>query len=748
VIRRKIGIDANVPLLPDGSISPRVADPNIIADTGAKWVRINFVLGPWESPTDPEWVQAYDRIIGGLVDKGLEIYGLIGCEAVHDPPGDMFRYHENDTPAETAAAAHAWIDHYVENFAFIVEHFRNKVRVYESFNEPDDWHGWQPRPDLPNPHWIHPYWFATMLEKIFEEIRKRRGYSDIKLVSGPLQGLEINRNESPKRYLDQTYEIGKTLFGWQQGSFPFDGVGYHIYVKEGFEEDPEEAARAVQETYKSYLDGIWSVITKHEGEDTDKRLYVSEFGWRSIDGNWEEHEELQAKKLETAVKILRSDPRIGVAIWFCLQDFDVPHKSYGLYKSTGLGPEDRKVPAYSAFQRLCREETALYPLTLRIPTVEEVLGAIGLPKWDMFKALQLMEEKYGPLKELTPGEYSVILPRRPLWGKGFWIWKLERCEGGNPQAIAEKAKSAGLAHILVKIADGSSPYNGDIWPLVDTLRAAGIGVWGWQYTYGTDPGPKEEAEFAVSRVRQFGLDGFVIDAEVEYKGHPERATEYMNALRDGLPDIPIALSSFYLPDYHPEFPWREFLDKCDLSMPQVYWYTRDPIEALEKSLAQHGRFGKPIFPTGAAYRMTDTSATPNQIQRFLEKAWDEGLPGVSFWSWQHATADMWEVIKEFAWAIGGRTAIHSHDIQRAYKTIAELRDQLSAKSSELEEMKRAYAQLERLSNERIAQLEEQFKATKAKLEETEQALAELQAKLSRLSWLANLWRLFRRGEDR
>lgn len=737
MIHRKTGIDASVPINPDGSISPCVADPSIIANTGAHWARINFVLGAWTSPTDPGWIRAYDRIVGGLVDKGVEIYGLIGCEAVHEPPGDMLRYDESATPAETARAAHAWIEQYVENFVAIVERFRRKVKLYESFNEPDDWHGWEPKPDLPHPHWVHPYWFATMLEKIFEEVRRKRGYSDIKLVSGPLQGLEINRNELPKRYLDQAYQIGKTIFGWRPGSFPFDGVGYHLYVKEDWTETEE----AIRETYETYLDGMWSVITKHEGKETDKKLYVSEFGWRSIDANLAEHEEFQARNLEAALEILRSDPRVGIAIWFCLQDFDVPLKSYGLYKSTGLELEDRKMPTYKTFKRNCREELAFYPLTFRIPTVEEALTAIGLGEWDIPGALELIEEKYGPTEELTPGEYSIVFPRRPLWGKGFWIWKLDQCEGGEPAAIADKAKSAGLAHVLVKIADGSRPYNGDLWPLVEALRTAGIGVWGWQYTYGTDPGPKEEAEFAASRVRQFGLDGFAIDAEREYKGHPSRATEYANALRAGLPNLPIALSSFYLPDNHPDFPWQEFLAKCDLNMPQVYWYSRDPVEALKKSLAQNSRFGKPIFPTGAAYRMTDTSPTPSQIRGFMEKVQAEGLSGVNFWSWQHATSEMWEAIKEFAWAV------ERAEIQRAYEMIAELRDQLNAKSNELEGLRRAYAEFEEGYNEAISQLQERLAASKTELEDARETIGKLQSRLAKLGWLADLGRLFRRGEE-
>ncbi|MBI4277413.1 MAG: hypothetical protein HY660_03065 [Armatimonadetes bacterium] len=231
-------------------------------------------------------------------------------------------------------------------------------------------------------------------------------------------------------------------------------------------------------------------------------------------------------------------------------------------------------------------------------------------------------------------------------GKGMWIWQIRRCEGGAPQAIADRARAAGLTHAVVKIADGRSPFNGDLQSHVAALRAAGLKVWGWQYTYGAHP--EEEAEAAASRVTSLGLDGFAVDAEVEYKGNPQAARAYMRRLRALLPGHALALSSYYLPDYHPTFPWSDFMERCDFCWPQVYWYSRDPVESLERSMAQNARFGKGILPTGAAY---PEAANAAQIRRFLEAARSMGLDGVNFWSWEHARWEMWEVIAGFAWPV-------------------------------------------------------------------------------------------------
>ena len=107
-----------------------------------------------------------------------------------------------------------------------------------------------------------------------------------------------------------------------------------------------------------------------------------------------------------------------------------------------------------------------------------------------------------------------------LQGKGFFIWKIRSCENGDANAIASLAQAAQMSHILVKIADTIYSYNLDsgvdkIPPLVQSLRARNIQVWGWHYVKGDNP--IGEANKAIERVHQLNLDGYVIDAEAEYK---------------------------------------------------------------------------------------------------------------------------------------------------------------------------------------------------------------------------------------
>ncbi len=109
-----------------------------------------------------------------------------------------------------------------------------------------------------------------------------------------------------------------------------------------------------------------------------------------------------------------------------------------------------------------------------------------------------------------------------------------------------------------------------------------------------------KARMAVNRTRELDLDGFVVDAEIEYKekGRAVAARRYMEAVRSGLGDMQIALSTFRFPRLHHELPFEEFLNYCDFSMPQVYHEKASNVEEqLEKSVEQYLNLkpARPVF---------------------------------------------------------------------------------------------------------------------------------------------------------
>lgn len=248
-----------------------------------------------------------------------------------------------------------------------------------------------------------------------------------------------------------------------------------------------------------------------------------------------------------------------------------------------------------------------------------------------------------------------------LKGKGFYIWKIPSCENGNPEAIALTAYKAGLSHVLIKIANGVYDYNYDtstkedlIAPVAEALHKRNIKVLGWHYVFGDLP--KDEAKAAIRQINRLPLDGYVIDAESEYKGKYTPCRIFMQELRNALPNYPVALSSFRYPKYHMDLPWKDFLSHCDLNMPQVYWeQSHNPGYQLERSQDEFKTAVspfRPIIPTGAAYCAGGWCPSSNELTELMEKAIALKMSAVNFWSWDYCRQKLphlWKTIAAFNW---------------------------------------------------------------------------------------------------
>lgn len=352
----KYGLNCGAPIdAQTGTISP-TTNGALLADTGARWIRVNFILGPWDSPTDPtlrgsqnlSWFATYDRIINDMRDHGLLIYGLIGHESV--------KGHGRAT-----LNTESFVQDYTANFVAIVDHFKDRVQIFESFNEPNDWAGGTSSQ-------VEPRWFARYLESIYRAIKIDNNrlndpvWQNITLVSGP---LFTHFHDTGANYFTQTWQAGKNQLEWDTirsitGSYPFDGVGIHIYVAEGNEPDNELTSLT-----KRNLDAMYNSLVSLEGAGTQKKFYNSEFGWTTDYVS----EAVQAHKLNVAYDYYESDARIAHAYWFTFMDF--PGGAYGLYRYNNLTPSGRK-PSYEVYRTRAlagREED------------DAQLGALSIPVW-------------------------------------------------------------------------------------------------------------------------------------------------------------------------------------------------------------------------------------------------------------------------------------------------------------------------------------------------------------------------------
>jgi hypothetical protein len=264
-----------------------------------------------------------------------------------------------------------------------------------------------------------------------------------------------------------------------------------------------------------------------------------------------------------------------------------------------------------------------------------------------------------------------------LQGKGFFIRSLPECEGGEPDSILAISKAAGLSHVLIKIADGGQPFGVDatseidtVTPVVQALHTAGISVWGWHPVYGSNP--SAEAATAIARTQALELDGYVVEAKEAYcrPGMSEAAQEFMSAVRAKL-KIPIALSSYRFPNYHPELPWSTFLEFCDLHMPQVFWeQSQEAGTQLRESRRQCDSLptARPFVPTGPAYATSVWSPTAEEILDFLNTAKAMACPAVNFFNWDTCRQNLphlWKTAADFSWPTQGKTTAQPVTISSA-----------------------------------------------------------------------------------
>jgi len=288
-----------------------VVDATPVVDPlGVGWVRINFRLDAWTSPTEPGWFEAYDQVVDAFVARGYQIYGLLNDEAVA-------------TSAPHGSAT--WIADFVANAVAIVDHFKDRVRVYEVINEPNDFAGGSSSR-------FTTAQYARILQDTYLAVKHDAGHIadrcwQVQLVSGALFSFD---GVAAADYLADAYAIGRNQLAWDYthevtGSYPLDGIGYHMYVAQGSDSSLDDVATAMQQN----LGAVWDVVTANEGAATPKQLWVSEYGFRAnLVGDAG-----QADRLATGIDTMRDFGHVALGIYFNLQDF--PDNAWGVYDDAG-----------------------------------------------------------------------------------------------------------------------------------------------------------------------------------------------------------------------------------------------------------------------------------------------------------------------------------------------------------------------------------------------------------------------------
>jgi len=282
----------------------------------------------------------------------------------------------------------------------------------------------------------------------------------------------------------------------------------------------------------------------------------------------------------------------------------------------------------------------------------------------------------------------------PIQAKGMWIWKLWTANNGDLNAAISKLKSIGVTWVVVKMGDSDSFYNGsgkslNSWAsayggmdsVVSTFHKNGIKMLGYQYVYGVPQYGNgiSEADVANMILSVSGIDGLVVDAEIQYDTLSTRvaaAQSYMDSIVAHHPSSFVALTSWARVASHSTFPWVTFLSRLSLNMPQTYWAARPTTPATEltrmssdftsytQTWVNQGNSGasKPIFPLGQAeYFGYSNDVQPGDIANFCSLSRSTyGYQGVSLWEYTEiASSFVWDEYAA-AWAITSvydRTAV-------------------------------------------------------------------------------------------
>lgn len=213
----------------------------------------------------------------------------------------------------------------------------------------------------------------------------------------------------------------------------------------------------------------------------------------------------------------------------------------------------------------------------------------------------------------------------PFLGKSLWIWYVNRFNNGDLPSIVAECHRLNVTGVWIKAHDG-----GNVWPqfaqAVGPLKDAGLAVGAWGFCYGN--APEAEGQAALAAI-QAGAQGYIADAEGAYEtpAKAPAARTFVEMVAGG--GVPTGLSSFFVPSYHPAFPFQAFLDGMDYGVPQVYWSEAGwPVSsAFETALREWSAFGKTVIPSGQAYG----GSTTQGIITFGNLAVAANLPGITFY---------------------------------------------------------------------------------------------------------------------
>lgn len=253
-------------------------------------------------------------------------------------------------------------------------------------------------------------------------------------------------------------------------------------------------------------------------------------------------------------------------------------------------------------------------------------------------------------------------------GRNIFVIDLQKVLGNaSAAAFAKTCNDAHMSGVWIRVGRGPAPDPNLSAPrLRDVQRAltdAGIALWGWHVPIckNTDDAARE-ASRVLDWLDQARLGGIVVNAGRAGAGPgceagPNEASVYATALASGLRrrNCGVAFSSHDQPALHRDLPFRSFLDQIADICPQIYERANDPAPQFERSCRDYRSLAGPT-EFASRYRPTGNITTDGDIafadvptcltaaSAFLDQVKANGFQSHSFWCWDHAPAEAWDLL--------------------------------------------------------------------------------------------------------
>lgn len=312
------GLNAGAPIW-NGDLIFTAQKAGLIAATGTHSIRVNFRLDPGHTSWDAAQLNLYDHVIANARGAGLEVLGLWSNESV---AGGQAAWNDD----ADLNGRNAYVDNFASTAAFLADRYRDDIRQWEVWNEPNAWTNPNHASDPQNAGgtYMLPRVYAELQSQTFRSLDNAGLIANgLSLVSGGLLAHDIGGSFSTAMdYMQQVYArdaVWDSLSADTGRRYPWNEFGYHFYLNQGEPVSPSELG--------AYFNNVRSGKTA-QGDFTP--ITVTEFGWQTVGTNTEQ---LQRDNMAGAYDFLEAQSDVARTFWY--QWEDEPGGGWGIVHGNG-----------------------------------------------------------------------------------------------------------------------------------------------------------------------------------------------------------------------------------------------------------------------------------------------------------------------------------------------------------------------------------------------------------------------------